>query len=184
MVLQRGFVQDEGTSRKVRASCVEGLEEVDRCGEGSMEVGVTCEEPSVLELDECTEELLKVSRHVELDSMNRPDGYSKRPRPWATDRRFFAFPTTFVDVIKGDAKQPEHRSRLCGKELKRCVPTLPGTFASLGPLECVTFLLRKALIWTTWSEWAVGTKDHVVGRIESSLSGRRPERDGDRQRSK
>ena len=27
----------------------------------------------------------------------------------------------------------------------------------------------------TWSEWTVGTKDHVLGRIKSSLTGGRDE---------
>ena len=94
---------------------------------GSMEVGVTCEEPNVLELVEYTEELLdvfdsirgirldpkllKVSRHVELDFMSRLGVYRKRPRTWATDRGIPVVPTKWVDVNKGDAKQPEYRSR-------------------------------------------------------------------------
>ena len=67
-----------------------------------MEIGVICEEPNVLELDKCTEELLdvfdsirgmrldpelfKVSRQVELDFISRLSVFSKRPRTWATDR--------------------------------------------------------------------------------------------------
>ena len=61
-----------------------------------MEVGVTCEEPNVLELDEYVEELqnvfdsisgvrldpelLSASRKVEIDFMNRLDVYRIRPR--------------------------------------------------------------------------------------------------------
>ena len=56
-------------------------------------------------------------------------------------------PTKWVDVNKGVAKRPEYRSLLCGKELKRWDPTVPGTFASMGPFECVMFLLSKALMW-------------------------------------
>ena len=43
--------------------------------------------------------------------------------------------------------RPEYQSRLCGEELKRWDPTMPGTFASMGPFECVMFLLPKALMW-------------------------------------
>ena len=130
---------------------------------GSMEIGVTCEEPNVLELDEYTEELLdvfdsisgmrldpellKVSRQVELDFMNRLGVYRKRPRTWATDRGIPVIPTKWVDVNKVDAKQPEYRSRLCAEVLKRWDPTMPGSFASMGPLECVMFLFSKALMW-------------------------------------
>ena len=59
----------------------------------------------------------------------------------------YFFPTKWVDVNKGDAKQPAYRSRLCGKELKRWDPTMPGTFASMGLFECVMFLFSKALMW-------------------------------------
>ena len=71
---------------------------------GSMEVGVTCEEPNVLELDEFTEELLDVfafisgirldpelltvPRQAEVDFMSRLGVYRKRPRTRATE----AFP--------------------------------------------------------------------------------------------
>ena len=114
------------------------------------------EEPNVLELDEYTEELfnvfdsisgtrldpelLKASRQVELDFMSRLGVYRKRPRTWATDRSIPVIPTKWVDVNKGNAEQPEYRSRLCGGELKRWGLKKPGTFASMGPLECLTFL--------------------------------------------
>ena len=35
---------------------------------------------------------------------------------------FLLSSTKLVDLNKGDAKQPEYRSRLCGKELKRWDP--------------------------------------------------------------
>ena len=119
--------------------------------------------PSVLELDEYTEELLdvfgsisgtrldpellNVSRQVELDFVSQLGVSRKRPRTWATDRGFPVISTKWVDVNKGNAKQPECRSRLCRKELKRWAPTIPGTFASMGPLECVILLFSKALMW-------------------------------------
>ena len=69
---------------------------------GSMEVGVTCEEPNVLELDDYAEELqnafdsisgvrldpelLNASRKVEVDFMSRLEVYRKRPRNWAKDK--------------------------------------------------------------------------------------------------
>ena len=74
-------------------------------------------------------ELLKVLRQVEFDFMNRPGAYRKRPRTWATDKGIPVIPTKWVDVNKVDAKQPEYRSRLCGKELERWGPIMPGTFA-------------------------------------------------------
>ena len=46
-----------------------------------------------------------------------------------------------------DAKQPKCLWRLCGKELKRWDSTMPGTFASMGPVECVMSFFSKALVW-------------------------------------
>ena len=87
-----------------------------------MERGVTCEEPTMLELDENTEELLdvfdsingicldpeflKVSRQVELDFMSRLDVYRKRPRTWAADRGIPVITTKWVDVNKGRRQAP------------------------------------------------------------------------------
>ena len=89
----------------------------------------------------------RITESVELDFMSRLGVYRKRPRTWAMDMGIPVIPTKCVDVNKGDAKQPEYRSRLCGKELKRWDPTMPGTFASMGPPECVMFLFSKALMW-------------------------------------
>ena len=91
-------------------------------------------------------ELLKASRQVELDFMSRLGVYRKRSRTWATDRGILVIPTKWVDVSKGDAKQPEYRSRLYG-ELKRWDPMMSGTFASMEPFECAMFLFSKALMW-------------------------------------
>ena len=73
---------------------------------GSMEVGVTCEEPNVLELDEYAEELQNVFdsisgvrldpellRKVEIDFMNRLEVYRKRPRNWTKDKGIHVIPT-------------------------------------------------------------------------------------------
>ena len=90
---------------------------------GSMEVGDTCEEPNMLELDEYAEELKSVFDNlggVRLDpEMNRLEVYRKRPRNKAKDKGIHVIPTKWVDVNKGDDKRPEYRSRWCGKELKR-----------------------------------------------------------------
>ena len=154
-----------------------------------MEISVTCEEPNVLELDEYTEELLdvfdsisgtrldpellKVSRQVELDFMSQLGVYRKRPRTWATDRCFPVISTKWVDVNKGDAKQPEYRSRLCGKELKRWDNSRNFCINGTARVRDSSFLHIADV--ETWSEWTVGTKDHVLGRIKSSLSGGRDE---------
>ena len=76
---------------------------------GSMEAGVTCEEPNVLELDEYAEELqnvfdsingvrldpelLSALKNVEIDFMNRLEVYRKRPRNWAKDNGMHVIPT-------------------------------------------------------------------------------------------
>ena len=88
---------------------------------GSMEVGVTCEVPNVLELDDYAEELRNVFdnislvrldpelssalRKVEFDFMSRLDVCRKRQRNWATDRSRHVIPTKWVDVDQGDAKR-------------------------------------------------------------------------------
>ena len=93
-----------------------------------------------------TESFLSASRKVEVDFMSRLDMYRKRPRNWATDKGIPVIPAKWVDVNKGDAMRPEYRQILCGKELKRWDPTMPGTFASMGPFEYVVFLLSKTLM--------------------------------------
>ena len=81
---------------------------------GSVEFGVTCEEPNVLELDEYAEELqnvidsisgarldpelLSASRKVEIDFLNRLEVYRKRPRNLAEDKDIHVTPTKWVDV--------------------------------------------------------------------------------------
>ena len=156
--------QDSCRTRSV-LSVLKGLEN-ERNSEkaiGFMKIGITVEETNALQLDEYMEELfdvfdfvsgtrldpelLKVSRQVEIDFMSRLGVCRKRPRTWATDRGIPVIPTKWATVNKGDARQPESRSRLCGKELERWDPTMPGTFVSMGPLECVMFLVSKALIW-------------------------------------
>ena len=83
---------------------------------------------------------VSASRKVEIDFMNRLEVYRKRPRNWAKDKGIH------VREQRRD-KRPEYRSRLCGEELERWEPTMLGTFASMGPFECVMFLLSKALMW-------------------------------------
>ena len=84
--------------------------------------------------------------------MKRLEVYRKRPRSWATDKGLH------VKVNKTDAKRPEHRSRLCGKELKRWDPTMPGTSALMGPFGCVLFTLTKALMWKNGARCATARK--------------------------
>ena len=146
---------------------------------GSMEVGVTCEEPTVLELDEYAEELQNVFDSIsgvrldpELvecveegrDRLHESvvEVYRKRLRNWAKDKGIHVIPTKWVNVNKGDDKRPEYRSILCGKELKRWDPTMPGTFASMGPLECVMFF--------TFQSADVETPEQVVRRLGRSCS--------------
>ena len=81
----------------------------------------------------------RAPRKVEIDFMSRLDVYRKRPRNWTMDKGTPVIPTKWANVSKGDAKRPER-----GKELK---PTKPGICASLGPFECVMFMLCEALIW-------------------------------------
>ena len=85
--------------------------------------------------------------------MNRLEVYRKRPRNWAKDKGIHVIPTKWVDVNKGDDKRPEYRSRLCGKELKRWDPTMPGTFASMGPFECVMFFSFQSVCVETRGKW-------------------------------
>ena len=157
--------QAKNSTKKFVLAVMKGLKrEIDSVkATGSMEVDVTCEEPKVQGPDEYAEELqnvfdniigvrlgpelLQMSRQVVIDFMSKLNVYRKRPRHWATDKGILIIPTKWVDVNKGDARQPEYRSRLCGKELKRWDPTMPGTLASMGPFERVMFLLSKALMW-------------------------------------
>ena len=129
---------------------------------GSMEFCVTGAEPNVPESDEYVEELQYVFagitgvrvypelssalRTVEVDFMNRLEVHRKRPRSWATDKGLHVIPTKWENVNKRVAKRPEFSTRLCGKEFQRWDPTKPGASASMGPLECVMFILSK-LMW-------------------------------------
>ena len=58
------------------------------------------------------------------------------------DKGIHVIPTQWVDLNRDDEKRPD-----CGKEFKRWDPTIPGTFASMGPFECVMFSLSNALMW-------------------------------------
>ena len=109
-------------------------------------------------------ELLSASRKVEIDfhesvwrCIASEQGIGRRTTAFMSSQR------KCVDVNKGDTKRPEYRSRLCGKELKRWDPTVPGTFASMGPFECVMFLLSKALMWKPGSKLCDGSEDLVHG---------------------
>ena len=115
-------------------------------------------------------ELLQVSRQVEIDFMSRMNVHRRRPRQWATEKGIPVIPTKWVDVNTGDARQAENRSRLCEKELKRWDPTMPGTFASMGPFERVTCLLSKALMRKP-GQVVRRTEDHVHACFQGTLSG-------------
>ena len=152
-------IRDEQALRymkKFRAGCVELPEEGDRLCKSERFDGswghlrgaqrlmstrrscVMYDSASGVRLDP---ELLRSSRKVEIDFMNRLEVYRKRPRNWAKDKGIHVSPTKCVDVNEGDAERPEYRSRLGGKELKRW----EGTSASMGPFECVMFILSKTL---------------------------------------
>ena len=106
--------------------------------------------------------------------MSRLGVYRKRPRTWATDRGIPVISTKWVDVKKGDAKQPESIEIV----LERWGPTMPGTFASMGPFECVMFLFSKALMWKPGPSGPSARK--IMFLDASTLSGGRDERDGNR----
>ena len=110
-------------------------------------------------------ELLKVSRQFELDFMSRSGVYRKQPRTWATYFGIPAIPTRWLDVNKEDAKQPKYRFRLCGKELKRWGPTVPGTSAPIGSFEYVVFLFSGAM---TWRSGASGSLPRKVMFLDAS----------------
>ena len=150
------------------------------------EIG-SVEEPNVLELDEYAEELQNVFDSIsgvrldpELlgasrkgrDRLHESVGgvYRKRPRSWAKDKGIHVIPTKWVDVNKGDDKRPECRSRLCGKELKRWDPTMPGTCASMGPFECVMFFSFQSADVETRGKWCGDSEDLVLGCFEGTLS--------------
>ena len=47
----------------------------------------------------------------------------------------------WCDVSKGDAANPEYRSRLVGRELRKWDPFMWGTFAATPPTESLRFML-------------------------------------------
>ena len=82
----------------------------------------------------CVRLQLKVARQVELDFMSRLGVYRKRPRTWATDRGIPVIPTKWVDVNKGDAKQPESIEIVRGNT---------SAYTSLSALEHIGNLMDK-----------------------------------------
>ena len=45
-----------------------------------------------------------------------------------------------------------------GRDYLNADPTMPGTFASMGPFECVMLLLSKALMWKPGASGATTRK--------------------------
>ena len=91
----------EGRYAQTSAGCIGGERHRSQCAHSY--------EFDVLEFDEYTEELLEVSRQVELDFMSRLGVHRKRPRTRATDSGILAIPTRWLDVSKECVKQPKYR---------------------------------------------------------------------------
>ena len=85
-----------------------------------------------------------------------------------TDKCIPVIPTKQVDVNKGDVRQPEYRSGLCGEEIQRWDPAMPETLASMGRLECVMGLTLGSADVEGWGKWCVGTEDHLHGCFQGT----------------
>ena len=71
---------------------------------------------------------LSASRKVEIDFTIRLDVYPQATKELGNGQGPSCRPNEMSRRERRGAKRPEYWSRLCGKELKRWDPTMPGTF--------------------------------------------------------
>ena len=91
--------------------------------------------------------------------------FRKRLRNWARTRDSLS-PNEMGRCGKGD----DSTGQVCGKELELWDPTIPGTFASMGPFECVMFFTFHSAEVETWSKWCDDSEDLVLGCPEGTVS--------------
>ena len=82
-------------------------------------------------------ELATAARRLEIDFFRKRKVYTKVPRSHAQGQKIIT--TRWIDINKGDADQPNYRSRLVGRELKLNNKRLD-LFAATPPLESLRLL--------------------------------------------
>ena len=86
-------------------------------------------------------QLVKEARGEEIQFVKDFGVYVKVPAAQAVGKTKVSI--KWVDINKGDAKHPEYRSRLVGRELKKWDPFMSGTFAATPPTESLRFMLSN-----------------------------------------
>ena len=79
------------------------------------------------------------ARRLELEFFRKMGVYTKVPRAQAGNNKIIA--TRWIDTDKGDAENPNYRSRLVGREIK--TDERPDLFAATPPLESLRYIISK-----------------------------------------
>ena len=82
------------------------------------------------------------ARRKEMDYINKMGVWKNIPREEAIRNNWKIIDTRWIDINKGDDKNPIHRSRLVGKEFND--GEMDGLFAGTPPLEALRFLVHRA----------------------------------------
>ena len=116
-------------------------------------------------------DLVVAARKLEIDYFRKMGVYTKVSRTEATNGKFKVISTKWIDTNKGDTKNPNYRSRLVGREIKK--DKRLDLFAATPPLETIKFLLaRAAQEQKRNNPWRIGTID--VRRAYFYAPSRRP----------
>ena len=85
---------------------------------------------------------VKKARRVELEHANRKKVWEKTTREEARRRGWRIIKTRWIDINKGDDRNPNYRSRLVGKEFND--GEVVALFAATPPLEALRVLVSEA----------------------------------------
>eukprot|EP00973_Karenia_brevis_P038272 5276278-Karenia_brevis.AAC.1 len=124
---------------------------------------MSCQESFNIAWDDVSGEALDIrevrkARQVEAQYIKDMKVWRKIPRSLAVKNGWKIVGTRWIDVNKGDNKNPVYRSRLVGQEFKQHEED--GLFAATPPLEALRYLISD--VATTDETSASGVEDKVI----------------------
>ena len=90
-------------------------------------------------------ERVQAARAEEIEYIRQKNVWTKIDRAEAIRRGYQVVKTRWVDINKGDDKNPVYRSRFVAKEFN--TGDMPGLFAGTPPLEAARYLVHRAATW-------------------------------------